>query len=637
MNEKPTLIINEVSRQTVEGNTEALMLTTGVNILVGEPNTGKTKWLETIDYLLGDTGVDPYSVGDDDLENKYQSAALSFTIGEQSYYLERRWREKGNKNKFFLDDNEFSAKEFQHFLMEKLQIPIISSPSGNPYSGRTWPELSFRVLLRHFYRQQRLWGSLVEKQPDDTFRASVLLFLGLAENLYTEDFQEIVRLRIEIQRLEARRDQFEDTLKEITRNFLEEEDLNLTVTEKTLASAQEALEVDYNDAVRERNDLINNGIETTLTSGSQSMVMELTQRRSKLLVDLQSAEESFAKAQERLTELQYYKKNIEEEASRLGRAKSATRILSGLRLTHCPSCNQTIKKSHQKEHHCALCHQENERSEIPDELNDRRISFEKVRLKAESDEAKTLVLTAESLYEECSEKVLRLKGKVSEIDRELKPAREKVSALIQENVSIIDVKIGSINERLKQIRRLAKIFARQKALDEEVDELNRKLEPIVDRNRDLASGLAYEERASILENGMNEYLTELNKLRPSTWKHSAVEIYLSQSTAAFRVGRRRWDVSLGGTTSLYYLMAYHYSLISMTNHPNTRFPGFLMVDYPAEFAGVKIGDADDFTIQPFIDLFAKPEYKNCQAIFTGATFEGLKNVNRIELKEPYIT
>lgn len=637
MSAKPTLIITEVSRQTVNGNTEALLLTTGVNVLVGEPNTGKTKWLETIDYLLGDTGIDPYSVGDDDLENKYQSAALNFTIAGQSHYIERRWRERGNKNKFFLDDKEFTAKEFQHFLMEKLQIPIISSPSGNPYSGRTWPELSFRVLLRHFYRQQRLWGSLVEKQPDDTFRASVLLFLGLAENLYTDDFEEMVRLRNEIQRLEARRDQFEDTLKEITRNFLDEADLNLTVTENTLSIAQNALEFDYTDEVRKRNDLINKGIETGLSTGSKSIVMELTRRRSELLTDLQSAEDKYAKARERLRELHDYKNTIEEEASRLGRATSATRILSGLRLTHCPSCNQTIKKAHQKEHHCLLCHQDTDTTEIPDELNSRRISFEKVRLKAELDEAKALVLAAEAMFNECSETVSKLKDKVSEIDRELKPAREQVSALIQENVSVIDVKIGSINERLKQIRRLAKIFAHQKALDQEVDGLNRQLEPIVTRNRDLASGLAYEDRASVLENGMNEYLSKLNKLRPSTWKHSAVEIYLSQSTAAFRVGRRRWDVSLGGTTSLYYLMAYHYGLISMTNHPDTRYPGFLMVDYPAEFAGMKIGDADDFTIQPFIDLLAKPEYQNCQAIFTGATFEGLKDVNRIELKDPYIT
>jgi F0F1-type ATP synthase membrane subunit b/b' len=258
-------------------------------------------------------------------------------------------------------------------------------------------------------------------------------------------------------------------------------------------------------------------------------------------------------------------------------------------------------------------------------------------LKAESDEAEALVLTAETLYKECSERVSKLKEKVSEIDRELKPAREKVSALIQDNISVIDVKIGSINERLKQISRLAKNFAHQKNLDKEVDGLNRKLEPIVSRNRDLASGLDYENRSSVLEDGMNEYLTKLNKLRPSTWKHSAVEIYLSQSTAAFRVGHRRWNVSLGGTNSLYYLMAYHYGLISMTNHPCSRFPGFLMIDYPGEFAGVKIGNADDFTIQPFIDLLAKPDYQKCQAIFTGATFEGLKNVNRIELKEPYIT
>ena len=58
---RPTLVVTQVWRKTVDGNVEALNLSAGVNLIVGGPNTGKTKWLETIDYMLGDTGEDPYS------------------------------------------------------------------------------------------------------------------------------------------------------------------------------------------------------------------------------------------------------------------------------------------------------------------------------------------------------------------------------------------------------------------------------------------------------------------------------------------------------------------------------------------------------------------------------------------------
>ena len=43
-----TLLIQAVSRRTAN-ETESLQFQPGMNVLVGEPNTGKTKWLETID------------------------------------------------------------------------------------------------------------------------------------------------------------------------------------------------------------------------------------------------------------------------------------------------------------------------------------------------------------------------------------------------------------------------------------------------------------------------------------------------------------------------------------------------------------------------------------------------------------
>ena len=43
-------------------------------------------------------------------------------------------------------------------------------------SGQTWPELSFRTLLRHIYRQQRFWSDLADKQPEGDQHACLLHF-----------------------------------------------------------------------------------------------------------------------------------------------------------------------------------------------------------------------------------------------------------------------------------------------------------------------------------------------------------------------------------------------------------------------------------------------------------------------------
>jgi hypothetical protein len=47
-------------RELATGNSEELAFEVGVNLLVGRPNTGKTRWLQTLDYLLGDQGENPF-------------------------------------------------------------------------------------------------------------------------------------------------------------------------------------------------------------------------------------------------------------------------------------------------------------------------------------------------------------------------------------------------------------------------------------------------------------------------------------------------------------------------------------------------------------------------------------------------
>lgn len=633
---RPTLVINQVWRGTTDGNVEALDLSAGVNLVVGGPNTGKTKWLETIDYLLGDSGEDPYSVvGDDALAQKYEVAGLDITIGTETFAVERRWRESGGKGKVWLGDQPMSARDFQHFLMDKLAIPVLAIPTGNPYSGRTWPELSFRTLLPHFYRPQGAWSALIEKQSEDTVRSSVQLFVGLAEHLYTEDYHEIVRLRLEIQRLEARRDQFSDTVSEVARDFLDEDQLTLTVTDATLNATVQALEVAYANAVADREAAIRGTIAHT-TQG-QGGIVELTARRATLVAVLSPAREELARAEERLKELRSYRKTLTDESDRFRRAESAHQILADLRITHCPACSQAVRDRAGSPLTCFLCHQRIDAPEIPDELAKQRVDYERVRLVAETSEADQLMTRAEEDVRQQRRNVEQVQGEIQSAENELAPARQQFSALIQEQVSGFDKQLGALAERLKQVRRLVNIFAEKQRIDIMISELQKQLQPILDRNRELARSLDYADRAAWLEDGMNEYLTAVNTERARTWRHQPVHINLTQNAVSFHVGKRRWDVSLGGTDSLYYLMAYHYALLTLIKHEDSHFPGVVMIDFPAEFAGAKIGDSEDFVVQPFIDLLDSEEFERCQLIVTGPSFSGLKGVNRITLKRPYIT
>ena len=89
-----SLNIMSASRLARNGEVDFLPVTKGVNVVVGEPNTGKTRWLETIDFVLGDDGKAEEKLGEVIFE-KYLSAELVLQIGDERLAAQRRWHEAG--------------------------------------------------------------------------------------------------------------------------------------------------------------------------------------------------------------------------------------------------------------------------------------------------------------------------------------------------------------------------------------------------------------------------------------------------------------------------------------------------------------------------------------------------------------
>jgi len=135
---------------------------------------------------------------------------------------------------------------------------------------------------------------------------------------------------------------------------------------------------------------------------------------------------------------------------------------------------------------------------------------------------------------------------------------------------------------------------------------------------------------------MNDYLNAINSIRPGSWKHSPIAITLSRSRFDIRLGARRWPSALGGTDTLYFLMAYQFGLLSLSNKDGRHYRRLSIIDVPGEFSGEAIEDKENFIIQPFIDLVTTAGYEETQVIITGASFKGLVNVNRITLTNVYV-
>jgi hypothetical protein len=135
---------------------------------------------------------------------------------------------------------------------------------------------------------------------------------------------------------------------------------------------------------------------------------------------------------------------------------------------------------------------------------------------------------------------------------------------------------------------------------------------------------------------MNDYMQAINRLRPGAWPHNPITVDVSRWGFRIRVGSRRWDRALGGTDTLYFLMAYQYGLLTLSDKQECHYPGFSMIDVPGEFSGEAVEDKENFIVQPFIDLLARDSFQGAQAIITGAAFTGLQGANQKRLTEVFV-
>ncbi len=631
------LSVESLDRHKLDGGIEVLSFKTGVNVLVGAPNTGKTKWLQTLDYLFGDPGENPFDGADESgLAEIYDAVGADLLIGDQSVRIERRWREAKAKTKVFVDGESMTPYDFQRWLLEELQIPLLNFPKGNPMSGQTWPELSFRMLLRHIYRQQRFWGDVADAQPESEQHACLLQFLGLAERIFTEDYGTLIELRMNVERLKSRREQYNQTLEEVARDVISEPGLSVAVNPASLTAAQVRLDRHVEDLSKARNAILAGALNSGIPLEQRAHIAELAEKRAGVVVRLEVLRTKAAEAKDRLLELKSYHSELSSQLERMDRAQDAGVVLADLRITHCPACDQTVSDSNANDTQCFLCHQPTGHEPFFEELGAVRLRFERDRLAGELKEADQLLAVLDGESKRLNTELRSSEEDIHKLDDQLAPARQSLGALVRDEISSIDMARGEATERQRQIGRIAGALEVGNELTKRIQMIENEIEPVQQRVNDLIQSTDFQAAASELEDGMNSYLNAINALRPDVWRHSAITIDVSRSGFAIRVGSRRWRSALGGTDTLYFLMAYHYGLLALSGKSGKHYPGLSIIDVPGEFSGEAVEDKENFIIQPFIELLNSSAYVGTQLIVTGASFTGLAGAHRLTLTHVYV-
>jgi hypothetical protein len=175
-----TIRFGRVTRFKETGDAQDISFERGVNLLSGAPNSGKSVWLQMLDYLLADQA--PFGKRfSQAIEFEYARIEAELWLNGQWHTVGRQWWPSDqDETSATLDNRSIGAKGLQQLICRSLDIPRLYFPRGLG-TKRQWNELSWRMLMRHVFRQQRFWGDIADRQYADEVTAILLQFLGVAE------------------------------------------------------------------------------------------------------------------------------------------------------------------------------------------------------------------------------------------------------------------------------------------------------------------------------------------------------------------------------------------------------------------------------------------------------------------------
>ncbi len=624
-----TIRIVSVSREAASGESDALTLKTGVNVIVGEKGTGKTAWLRTISFLLGDTDPTEEALKPE-IAAKFDSASLLMQVGGNDTSVERRWKETGQKTSIIYDGQSVKKDDFSQFFLPQLGIPVVRFPKGSPYSGRKWPQLSWRMLFRHIYRQERFWADLADKQPEKEQHACIAQFLGVADRLYPSELGQEIDKQRELLTLEARKDQFEDVLQHAVRDIVPDPAISNSPTLESIDRGVARLLEEIEQFRREREAALASMLKAKPGGRSEPADTRLAERRLRISTQRDEKRVLQADVEKRFEDLSTYREQVKAELGRLQRVEVAGNLLKPLTVTCCPNCDQKVSAT-SSNGHCFLCHQTLPAGDADETSGaSMRLAFEIEQLTGEESELADLIGRLARERDILSEDLRRLDGELAEVEVQLRPLRTAVAAILPPEVSMLDTRVGQWEEKVAQLRRLRRAFEQRNDLSAQIDSLRAEVEALSDQVDTKSEVIPYEQLSDAMSDGINDYLNLLNEKDRTRWPHLPVRFEFMSTTVRVRVGTKSWT-SLSNADQGYVLLGYHYALLNLSGKDGYNYPGLALIDFPMNFgSSTSVADRENFLIEPFVTLAKK--YPQVQIVVCGRSFKGLKGVNRIEMK-----
>jgi len=264
---------------------------------------------------------------------------------------------------------------------------------------------------------------------------------------------------------------------------------------------------------------------------------------------------------------------------------------------------------------------------------EKRLSFEVEQLSGELKEADQLIaaLTADRGMTEVER--LRAQESSKRLEDMLRPIQIAAAQIFPAEVSFLDMHVGQLQERARQLSRIQAALIKREKINEQIVAIQAEIGFLESLVATHARNLNFGQASDALEDGMNNYLAAIKGANPRSWTlDSPVRFHLRERGFGVTVGNEDWKSKLGGTLTLYFVIAYQYALMQLRTRSASNFPGLLLLDFPAQLEdGTSIADKENFVLEPFLKLCNETLNGEAQVIAMGSAFKDLPVSKRIEL------
>jgi hypothetical protein len=457
-------------------------------------------------------------------------------------------------------------------------------------------------------------------------------FVGAAEHIFSSDYGNLVVKNRRLVELEARKEQFMSMLDQISRELVGAQEFGVALTPQSIGDARRRLKAEEDDLTARRSDLlgkVRSDTEAALTESKRPVpdIPQLSETLVALEVQRDGILKTMTAVSSRLTEMRNMKQLLADETERLGRAREGARVLSDLRVTHCPSCDRPTEPQADS-NTCYVCGRE--MPSARPQYQARRVDFEIQRVNGEVDEVTQVIAALERELQINSVARRHTEEGIERLKAMLRPVRQAAAAVMPEELFVVDVGLGRIQEKNQQLTRIERVLSQRDELAAEIKTLQKEIDTFEAAAAEKSSDVDLDVWAVRLRDAMNTYLNRILVLNPKSWIGESVSVSLNERSFRFRVGEGSWK-KLGATQRLYFLFAYQYALLSLSQYDGAHYPGIVIIDFPANLEDrAAIKDKENFVLQPFIELLGEDRMRGCQLIAAGRAFEGLANVHRYD-------